>query len=50
MAWKGKKPEAVWHNCQECGASFKGQKGAKFCSHACRSRAWRKRHGGTLTP
>ena len=31
------------HACQECGNTFKGYKGAKYCSALCRNRAHRKK-------
>lgn len=55
----GKKLNAYWYalyseekTCQFCGRSFVGLKWAKWCSDACKVKAYRerKRKGGDLPP
>lgn len=34
----------VPRTCERCGTSFSGDRLAKYCGPACKSRAWEERH------
>lgn len=45
-------PAHMRHDCEQCGGQFLGRADARYCSSACRQRAYRERQikGPTLFP